>query len=307
MKTLPLLMLVLISISCINFDIDKLKNVDNNFAIYIVKEGQLQMHSKPGDFDPDKLLLENTPWIKSTDIEFYDWSARTFFLNKAVDKSKYSGRHFVVCNGAKRLFAGVFFPIYLSSLPQLPAITPENNLFSPADVIEFEMFEHQNTNYLENIPGFYTDLSASGLLRKGLHVELTSVKKINSTSLEYSFQVENLDVEALYILDPDKMDCKFHYYTNGVSFVKDGTYYYSSGDPNCAVKKFDENWYYKLKPGEKISRSIVKNDFNSIPTGNATFNFTFPGSPVTATGSWVKSGGRVWIGRYSVTTGLNIK
>ncbi len=189
MKTIFYLILILLFTSCLG-DIENYRsNSQSDINIYIVKEGQLTIHES--DVDLNLLELERTPWVKDSEIEFYDWSSHTFYLNADKEKEKYSGRHFLVVSGDERLFIGVFFPMYMSSIPQMPSIIPEDGLFYPADVIHFGQLGHQFTGDIEKQNDFKKALLDAGLLHEGIKVELTQVQKKNISAIEYTFQVTN--------------------------------------------------------------------------------------------------------------------
>jgi hypothetical protein len=269
-------------------------NSQSDINIFLVKEGQLLIHDS--DVDLNSLELESTPWVKSTEIDLYDWSSHTFYLNTEKEKAKYSGRHFVVVSGDERLFIGVFFPMEMSSLPQIPSISPEDAIFYPKNVIHFGQLGHHFTGNLEEQKEFKKALISSDLLREGIKVELTRVKKKNQTTINYSFQVTNIDRENIYVLDPDKMGAsRFHYVTNGTWFSVNNTYYFPNQVNNTAFDKVQDSWYCKLKPREKMTRNVDLSNFPSSPSGKAICSFSFPGSNMKS-GNWKKSGGRLWSG-----------
>jgi len=279
----------------------------NNLAIYIVKEGQLQTVGSDANIDINKLKLEPTAWVKSSEIELYDWSSHTFYLNTKKGKGIYSGRHFVVVSGNERLFVGVFFPMYLSSFPQIPSILSEDEQFSPGDVIQFGQLGHQFTGELNNLDIFKNALISSGLLHNGIQVELTKVQKKNNTTLAYTFEVTNLDTETLYVIDSDKMgDSRFHYVTNGVNFVQNNTYYFPENIQNTSFETVPDSWYFKLYPSQKMTRTVELSGFSSLPSGNVKCWFSFPGSMIKA-GEWKKKDGRIWLGDYFVEKEMEFK
>lgn len=280
-------------------------NLQSDIEIYIVKEGQLTIHDT--DFDLNMLKLEANPWVKSSEIELYDWSSHTFYLNTEKEKAKYSGRHFVVVSGDERLFIGVFFPMNMSSFPQMPSIIPEDDLFYPKDVIHFGHLGHHFTGKMEEQNEFKKALISSGILREGIKVELNRVKSKNQTTIEYTFQVTNIDEENIYVLDPDKMGAsRFHYVTNGTWFSKNNTYYFPNQVNHTAFDQVQDSWYFKLYPGEKMTRNVELSNFTSLPSGKVKCSFSFPGTNIKS-GEWKKPEGRIWIGDYYVEKELEIE
>jgi hypothetical protein len=307
MRKLIYLVVLLSILSCNQEDIHPYQINDNQFSIWIVKEGQLEIHDSPSDIDINSLKLESTPWIKSSEIELYDWSSHTFFLNTEKEKEKYSGRHFVVVSENERLFAGVFFPLYMSSMPQLPSILPMDDFFYPTDAIQFGQLGHQFAGDIENLGKFREELLKAGLLHEGIQVELTTVKKKNPTTILYSFEVTNHDKENLYVLDPGKMGAsQFHYVTNGVWFEQNSSYYFPEQIPHTPFEIVPESWYYKLRPGQKMTRTVELTGFKLLPAGMVKCRFSFPGSIIKA-GEWKKLDGRIWLGDFFVEKAIDLE
>lgn len=307
MKNLIYLLVLLLIFSCNQEEIDPQNFNDNQFSIWIVKEGQLEIHVSPSEIDLNSLKLESSPWVKSSDIELYDWSSHTFFLNVEKKKENYSGRHFVVVSKGERLFAGVFFPIFMSSIPQLPSILPMDDFFYPSDVIQFGQLGHLFTGNIEYLSDFKKELLFAGLLHEGIQVELTNLKKKNQTTILYSFEVINRDKENLYIMDPDKMGAShFHYVTNGVWFEQNNSYYFPEEVQHKPFETVPESWYYKLKPGQKMTRTVELTGFNSLPAGRVNCRFSFPGS-VIKEGEWRKRDGRIWLGDFFVEKEIDMR
>jgi hypothetical protein len=304
-KTFFYPLFILLFTSCLG-DVENYRsNSQPDINIFLVKEGQLSIQES--DVDLNSIELESTPWVKSTEIELYDWSSHTFYLNTEKEKAKYSGRHFVVVSGDERLFIGVFFPMYMSSFPQMPSISPEDAIFYPKNIIHFGQLGHQFTGNLEEQNEFKKALISSDLLREGIKVELTRVKKKNQTTIEYTFQVTNIDKENIYVFDPNKMGAsRFHYVTNGTWLSKDNTYYFPNQVNHTAFDKVQDSWYFKLRPGSTMTRNVELSNFPSLPSGKVKCSFSFPGSNMKS-GSWKKTDGRIWIGDYYVEKELELE
>lgn len=301
MKPVILIILVFIITSCgDNWGIDN-RYDQNKINIYLAVENDDFVSGEESDLA--SIGLEIIPWVKSSDIAFYDWSAHAFFLNKEVEKAKYSGRNFVVCNGNKRLFAGVFWPLYMSSYPAVPSILPDDNWFSPKDVILFNSFGWSFSDVLTDNETFKTALINADLFKEGIEVEITKLKKIDNSTLEYTFQITNNESGNIYLPDPSKLGAKhFHHYTNGVSIQQEGNYFYASGFETEAIEEMKDDWYYKLKPMESITRTMQITGYPTIPTGQVKATFRFPGAYHLETGEWMKPDGRIWIGEYRAET-----
>ncbi|MDB4584493.1 hypothetical protein N9164_15185, partial [Draconibacterium sp.] len=66
-------------------------------------------------------------------------------------------------------------------------------------------------------------------------------------------------------------------------------------------------WYYKLAPGKSMTRAISLSGYDSLPTGEVSASFHFPGSYNLKEGEWKKSDGRIWIGIFRVEKELNLR
>lgn len=299
MKNVILLLLICFLWSCDKNDDDYLfKGDGTQINIYLVKDGQVDYSQT--DIDLETLELEETPWLKHSEIEFYDWSSHMFFLNIEKEKGKYSGRHFVIKADNKPLLLGIFFPSYASSMPQFPSIIAHDDLFYPMDLIGLGGYGfYNNSSELAKDGDFHVWLEKSGLLREGIKVELANLKRKSATTLEYTFQVTNTDTQDIYILDPNKMGTdRFHYYTNGVSCYANDKMYYASNFESLASDKIQDDWYHKLAPGRMMARTILLNGYESLPTGKVKASFNFPGSNHLSKGEWEKSNGRIWVGGF---------
>ena len=305
MKYLCIIIVATILFSCGESDFYRNVNKNPDIKIYLVKENQLELHSPV--IDIYALELENTPWVKGSDILFYDWSAHSFYLNKEIGKSENSGKHFVVVSGEQRLFTGVFWPMFMSSFPMIPSITPENEIFTPKDVIRFGQFGFFEPGELDKNLEFKKYLLENGILKHGIKVELIRLEKQNATTLKYTFSVSNLDEENIYVPDPEKMGAeRFHFYTNAISLNKADSYYWPSEFETKESEYVQSKWLVKLKPGTKITRTVSIDGFSSLPNGKVNATFRFPGAHLKESGAWQKPDGRVWLGDFIAKVELNI-
>lgn len=271
--------------------------------IYLVKDDEPQFATD--QLNSAELQLEETPWLKYDEIGFYDWSSHIFYLKNEKSKSNLEGRNFVLKAGDKPLFAGIFFPAWMSSIPQIPSIIAhDGNL--PDDVVAFGQYGYIHSGNMDNQTGFKQALVSAGLFLRGIEVDVVSLKKCSSSSLEYTFKVTNRDVMSIYVPDPGKMgDKRFHFFTNGVFLQDEQTIYYPNNE-NTATEKIESGWYYKLRPGESMTRTARAGGFQHLPSGTVTCYFAFPGAKVE-TGEWKKHNGRIWLGNIRVEKEMNLK
>jgi hypothetical protein len=231
-----------------------------------------------------------------------------FYLKVGKEKEKHSGKYFVIKSGQKPLFLGLFLSSLSSVMPMFPSIIAHDDLFFPSDVVGLGGYGfNENTTLLNKNSEFRIAMENSGLLKEGIKADLLEIKKINSTTLEYTFKVTNLDLENIYILDPAKMgNSRFHYYTNGVYFSQNTTYYSADNFDYTPSEKIDVEWYFKLAPGKSMTRTVKLNGYHSLPSGTVTATFNFPGARIKK-GEWQKNDGRIWMGSFMVKKEMELK
>ncbi len=297
-------------ISCNKEEVDFLGKTKTEINIYLAEEGWTEYFNS--DENIETIPLESTPWLKNSEIEFYDWSSHMFYLNTEKKKGEYGGRQFVVkkesnsLSISKRLFVGLFFPIYMSAMPHIPTILAVDNLFVPADVVDFSLFGAYPPENMDNKFEFKEALISAGFFREGIDVEMLHIDRKSSSTLSYTIRVTNNDKENIYVLDPNKMgEGRFHFFTNGVSLWKNRTSYYSQYQ-SISVPEVKSSWYTKLAPQKSIERTITLGGFTDLPTGGVQFHFSFPGSEVDA-GEWKKSNGRIWLGNKFIQGETNLR
>jgi len=305
MKYLKLIAVLLLLHSCIGDDVHFRNRNYSEISISLVKDGQLDRFATEADLK--SLALEKEPWVKPSEIRFYDWSSHIFYLNVEKEKEKHSGRFFVVKSDQQPLFLGLFFPLYWSSIPHFPSVIAHDDFFYPIDVVGLWGYGFSESTSLTSNHEFRLALEKSGLLREGIHVELTGLTRESQTTVNYTFRVTNLDSENIYILDPDKMGAsRFHYYTNGVSLMQGNIYYPAENFTSTPSEKIENAWYYKLAQGKSVTRTVQLDGFRQIPSGTVKAAFYFPGSRLKR-GEWQKSDGRVWLGRFKTENEFTLR
>ena len=306
MKKLYYLLLLFLFYGCSNSE-DVFVQEDNKktaISIYLVKEEEPPIATEQANIG--NVQLEETPWLKDSEIEFYDWSSHIFYLKAEKRKSHLAGRNFVIKADDERLFAGVFFPPWMSSIPQIPSIIAADEFMLPDDVVAFGQFGYLHSGGLNGLESFKSSLIDAGLFMRGIVVDLIELEKNSSSELEYTFKITNKDLMNIYVLDINKMgNERFHYFTNGI-FLKDGDTFYYPNNKSLAKEQIQPGWYKKLRPGEWMTRTAVSTGFTSLPTGSVTCFFTFPGSRVE-TGNWKKHDGRIWLGRLPMGKEMRLK
>ncbi|MEN8117778.1 MAG: hypothetical protein ABFS16_12405, partial [Bacteroidota bacterium] len=276
MKSLALILIIFLISSCTD-EITIYRGDGTQINIFLVKDGQLDYYN-PEETDLESLELEGSPWLKHSEIEFYDWSAHTFYLKNEKTKGNH-GQYFVLKADKKPLFIGFFYSMIMSYIPSCPTILTDG-FFYPKDLISLNPYGYrQNEDLTPLNSDFRKNIENSGLLREGISVELISLKRKNSSTLTYSYKVTNLDSEKIYILDPKMMGAsRFHYYTNGIYLNKGDKRYYADDFETTSSDKISSNWYFRLSPGKSITRTVELNGYTSLPTGTVKASFRFPGA-----------------------------
>ena len=268
--------------------------------IYLVKEDAMDYYNP--EYDLSRNDLEAEPWMRHSEIEFYDWSAHTFYLKNKKTKRNYGGGYFSVTADEEPLITGFFHSMVSSYFPPAGAVIfVEDGIFYPEDVLCLQGFGRSLTkNFLEGKPEFRQAMENTGLLKEGINVELLDVKKANNTTLKYTFKVTNLDTEPIYVMDPAKMGAdRFHYYTNGVWLSTGDEYYQANDYDSNPSDRIRPRWYARLVPGKSITRTVTLDGFKPLPSGNVTARFRFPGDNRLDAGEWKQSDGRIWIGSFN--------
>ena len=126
MKNLLLFLFVILLSSCTD-EYSGYGDIGKGINIYLVKEGQIKRSQT--DIDLESLEIEKTPWVKHSEIEFYDWSSHMFYLKNEKEREKYGDRYFLVKDGRHPLFLGYFMFPYSSSLSYFPSVVAWDNYF----------------------------------------------------------------------------------------------------------------------------------------------------------------------------------
>lgn len=307
MKYLLFLVFIFLLSSCCKEDFDSsVKGDGTQINIYLIKDGQIERSQT--EIDLESLELEKLPWIKHSEIDFYDWSAHIFYLNVKKERAKHTGKYFLVKGENKSLFLGYFMSPFSSSSSYFPSITAWDGIFYSNDIVEIGGFLGFHKKTMDTNIKFKESLLDAGLLKEGIKVELITLKRENSSTLKYTFKVTNLDTENIYVLDPDKMGTsRFHYYTNGVSFRKDNVYYSAHDFEFTSSDKISSNWYYRLLPGKSVTRTVKLSGYTALPIGTVDASFSFPGASHLEEGEWKKRDGRIWVGNFRTKKEMKVR
>ena len=308
--------LLLLSIGCQ----DNVTNPteDSTFGIYLLKNRTLNIQDIQ-NFNINELELESTPWLASTDIDFYDYSSHCIYLKKEKSEIftkevgiRMDDQPFVLFANNIRCYMGSFYSDILSIAPTKPYIDELDIEFFPKDVLhiskawgdEIDIRNNKNIEY---------DLFTKNKLHKGLSIfikDINIVSNSDTATVQYTYVITNKDTDNLCVLDPDKMGSElFHYFTNGIDFWS-GDKYISSQYKNVKQPEpfdsWEPEWFTIIKSASTLERTVLLKGYPHILNGTykCTFNFSNPNKIEKSDRE--TSDGRYWLGDIQTETSKNV-
>lgn len=296
-----------------------------SYAIYFLQDSALSTH-QAAQMNIDQLVLSEKPWITDNDILFYDFSSHCIYLKKDKGQffNKYSGMYFqfepvlidkpfVIIANNERCYVGSLHGAALSLSPAGPYMDELDVGYFPKDVMHISR-GWNDTADVRNDTRIKDAFTALGLYHGGISVELISVsviEKSDTSTVEYTFKITNVDQDNLYVIDPDKMGSEsFHYYTNGIVFngnngLIQSTYKKTiSPDPYYS---WDINRFTEVKTNTSIERTVRLRGYPAIPVGVYSCSFTFSNPRMIEKEARAIAGGRIWLGSVSQSNRLTIE
>lgn len=270
---------------------------DENLTLTTAKERPLS-----------QLILQDKAWISSDDIERYDWSAHLIYFKRDMvlsdkDVSTF-GKPFIVTAGGVKCYLGALWALYSSIMPDAPVILATPSLYSDDIVcISLELLKKQDPR---NDLRVKEALIKKGQFHAGLQCTLDRVEVItknDSSSVKYTYTLHNLDVDGLYVLDPDLMGSGlFHYFTNGVYLNNIVHHYWAE---NREVEKpepwnhWEKSWHSRIESGKSITRTVLLEGYPRIVPGEYQCTFQFPSPSNIEKDRRKLYDGRIWMGRIN--------
>ncbi|MCK4303045.1 MAG: hypothetical protein KAY24_02270 [Candidatus Eisenbacteria sp.] len=291
------------------------------FAIYILEEGALNGYRWDETPDTGWIVLPREPWLDLDDIASYDFSTHCIYL-EGTTSSRYfpeTGTHFAVVADGELCYVGSFYHISSSCMGRDPRIaTPIwrgerlTPLFDPEDVIRMGESYPIGTRAGTTAKDVRDDervravLDRADKLRAGLRVTLddvTVVDRADTTTVRYTFTVENLDADALYVLDPERIGTElFHYYTNGVVLwnpsERTGSFWSSlkkTPQQPAPGTQWNHDWFTRLGSRESMTRTVILRGYPRLPAAKYTCYLIYPGAHVAKEARRLPDG-RIWFG-----------
>ncbi len=316
MKNIFVFLAVILLFGC-NDSINELTD-DSTFGFYRLKDHSLTI-SKIKDIDINQLELEETPWLKASDISFYDCSSHCIYLNKSKsdvfikeDTFSMNDQPFVVVAMNRRCYTGSFHSGASSLAPTKPYIDEIGIQFYPEDVLHISRGWSDNAD-ARNSSFVKYDLTSKNKLHEGLLLQLLDVKILSNSdtaTVQYTYSLINKDTDDLYVLDPDRMGSSlFHYFTNGIDFTGNGHIYYSEYKKTEQPEPFDSwasEWFTKIKSGSAIKRTVTLKGYPHITEGTYVCSFGFSAPPRIDKSSRTLPDGRYWLGELDSENEINI-
>ena len=303
------------------------KPQQSGMSIYLLKDPKL--HARQAMKIPlAALALRETPWIASANIERYDVSTHFVHLKQPVKKAweriSLGGTPFVVTADGERRYLGTLTTMISSIAPPqgLPVISNPVWGEGSADLIAL-----QGPDAVLRDERVLRALKRDGLLSAGIECTLDKVVVLPQdagAAIRYTYTVRNLDREALYVLDTDRMVYDwFRHYQNGIAAfaVPDGHQHINRPNPLLGMKKLphphghvDPAWFVRLGSGESMTRTAVEPHFRAVPAGRyrCILRYGYPGCGHGFTGRTTKAqrqreDGRVWIGHLTASLAVEVK
>lgn len=289
---------------------------DSTFAFYFLNDPNIKIKQILNS-DFDNLELEKSPWLKSSDINFYDWSSHCIYLKK--DKSYYfpsfesfnfeslyklSWIHkpLLIVAGNKRCYPCYFFSVISSDRYPYPYILDYDIIQYPKNVIHLEWpytfaADIRDNKIVKEV------LSDHFLLRDGIDIKIDSlwIENADTATVRYKITITNNDSDNLYIIDPDKTGTNlFHYFNNGPVFFNstNNSIYGSTYKKiySLPLETFEHDWFIKIESKKAITRIISLKGYPYFPSGNyyCVLNYTSPNSLYKK--KLQLADGRYWVG-----------
>jgi hypothetical protein len=291
-------------------------NAESSYGIYFLEDSSITEYDSKS-IDINKLILSNEPWLKQSDIEFYDFSTHCIYLKE--DKSYFFenfegkfyqfnpvliSRPFVIVAENERCYVGALHSGLLSMAPVGPYMDELDVGFYPSDVMHISRSWSDNED-IRSDPRVVDILIKQNLFHAGLEIELTSFKLISNSdtsTVEYQIKLINNDQDNLYVIDPDKMgSALFHYYTNGPHLwdYTNSVYLYSKYKEVDSPNPYDSwkfEWFTLIERNQSIVRTIRLKGYPFIPKGNYVGYMNYSTPKRIDKENRIIAGDRIWIG-----------
>lgn len=328
-----LVIVLIVLLSCNDNSVEPIAKNNHVFAIYYLKDTTLKAWDV-WEKDLNSFFLEDKPWLTENDIDFYDWSSHCIYLKKnksnffPKEKNplhpeqeptiyqyliKQHGKPWVVVANGTRCYWGCL-DSGLWDIPPIASIDLVSIDFYPEDILGIAqwayVFYHFDIKDNETVK---KALKEKGLLHEGIVASFEShesIKVINgdTTTIEYTLNIKNNDPDNLYIIDPYKTKSEY-WYGMSLAPILINTQTDKQYSPKLAKQEaatWDKAWYYLLKSGETIKRTIRCKGYEYMPPGEYVIQTYYPSYIRINKNERITPEGRYWIGG-KLTDTLRIK
>ncbi|MCK4813376.1 MAG: hypothetical protein KAT14_05515 [Candidatus Marinimicrobia bacterium] len=266
------------------------------------------------------LELADEPWLIEDDIAFYEWSTHCIYLNKSKREllpEFYSNMNmvneikpFVVTVDSLPVYLACFDDVNHAMLNPFPSISLIEFTCYPNDILSYFYFPMHDPDRRDNII-LKNALIENGQYRGGLEIRLDLdygmhiTRSNDSTTIEYKMIFNNLNDDALYVLDPVKTGWDLFLLLN------EPPYFTNLANNRCAhsYQDLDENsipdtlewgdtrFYTRIPARRSISRTIMVGGYIDFQPDTYYFYQYYRSFPKNMSlENRTKSNGRIWIG-----------
>jgi hypothetical protein len=245
------------------------------------------------------------------DIALYDSSTHIlYFKNEHNEFSEIEQGSFYFLDNGETIYSGSFYPGYSSYIPAGPIILTAPHLYGNY-ALRVEIWRDDKPD-VRNCPRIIEILKAHNLLHSGLSGRVDFVE-INGDQISFGFTIVNHDLTDLLIIDLNKTGPNlFHYFTNGLYLrTEDHNEIFSSTIEHQTPEPWNiwkPEWLTTLKSGESISFTINYPIEQSIPQGDYSLLFEFPGLAYQVSREDLFQGSdRIWLGDITLRDRITIQ
>jgi len=247
-------------------------------------------------------------------IDYYDSSAHLLYL-KGGNSFSYSksGSFSVYADGIK-IYTGQMWPSYSSYLPKGPVI-PCAPSFYDSNIIPINLISITEVGKVTEDPRgdvrIVNALKKYNQYREGLSGEIVSIKKTSAKNIQLTLRLTNYSSVNLYYLNPDNTGINlFHYFTNGLILRNSQNKLFKN---NISIQEpptwndWKLNWLSVIFSKESKTITLNYSNFDSLPSGQYTAGFSFPGLKSQVKKSDLKQkSGFIWLGELPLTKSIQI-
>lgn len=235
------------------------------------------------------------------DISLYDSSAHVLYLKRSHSVlNDIENGSFAFYDRGEQVLSGLFWPLYLSSIPSSPVIM-SCPLFLQPFALRIDTWVPSD-RFLINNDRMTGLMNRNGLLHSGLAVT-AAPPVISGAEMSFALTVTNMDESGLLILDPGKTGPGlFRYFTNGLHLYDpdNGSEVFADNTPHVAPDPWNSwrmEWLTELDPGESKTFTFTYSPGTMPASGEYKVVFDFPGLSYQVSADDLYQGeSRIWLG-----------